>query len=1096
MVLANGRFLWLRLEASLTPDKTGHYLVLTDIDAYKRTESRLYNTEKLLTSLLDFAPVSIYITDTDNRLRLVNRQWENDTQINRATAIGKPLTAIFQEELAQKYQKDNQTVIVNGPHTSEEWTKTPAGHRCYQTIKFPLLDASGEATSVGGISIDITKRKELESELRRRASLAEFQAAIGAALVESGNLQQMLQQCAQIIVDAFDAALARIWVLDEAAEILELQASAGLHTHLDGKRGRVPLGTLQVGHIALGQLPHLSNDIIGDQIVDDPEWAQREGLVAFVGHPLLVEEQLVGTLVMFSTQPLTQEHLQVIGTIANNVALAIKRKRMKAEMHALAGRLTATLESITDSFFTVDKEWRFTYVNQETERIWQRDRDNLLGENLWQMFPPLVGTAFEEAYRRAQALQEAVFFEAFYPPLNRWFAVSAYPSADGLAVYLRDISQQKQHQREQKAVVTVSAALRQAEKQAEMLPIILEQLIVLLQADGAALALYETEGKTAVIKEAAGELRASKGLRLPLDKSITGQVITSGQPYLTSNLQQEEGLYRNDFFGDIKTAVCIPLMAQNDPIGVIWVGRQRPFTPGDIRLLTAIANMVANAIRRSSLHEQTQMQAEQIRQIVDSIPDGVLLLDEQHTLVLANPAARQQLSLLTDSQIGQPLTHLGDRPLTELLTSPPPGSWHNLVAGNNTFEAIARPLTARPTTTGWVMVLRDMTTKRLVQAQLQQQERLAAVGQLAAGIAHDFNNLMAVITLYSQLVAKSPDLSKRDQERLVTVNEQANHAVHMIQQILDFSRRSLLKRQTLDLRPFLKEQIKLLRHTLPEHIEIMWRDDGQQYLIQADPTRIQQAVMNLALNARDAMPDGGRLTISLAHVAAKDDQTKPVAVAPGEWVRLTVTDTGLGIAPEHQDHLFEPFFTTKPADKGTGLGLAQVHGIVAQHGGYITVKSDPGHFTTFHIYLPLLPTENNTITPKEVEINFSGQGELILVVEDDTLLQTALTDYLQMWGYRTISASNGEEALKLLQVEKEPVSLILSDVVMPRMGGINLFRALQAQGSQIPMILLTGHPLEEDMIATLRTEGLQIWLPKPPNLNQLAQAITKLLANG
>jgi two-component system, cell cycle sensor histidine kinase and response regulator CckA len=661
--------------------------------------------------------------------------------------------------------------------------------------------------------------------------------------------------------------------------------------------------------------------------------------------------------------------------------------------------------------------------------------------------------------------------------------------------FLEDITQRKQHEREQEAVFTVIAALRQAENRADMLPIILDQLIFLMQADGASLAAYDGVTHTAVIEAAQGELSHSVGQVLPVDNSLTGTVITSGQLFVSNAIQQEPELYSKEMFGITRAVACIPLLTQDQPIGAIWVGRQNEFSPGDLRLLTAIADMLANAIYRVTLYEQTVTQAAQIKQIINGVPDGVLLLDEQYKLLLANPAAQSHLQLLAKVRVGDTITFLGNRSIDTLLTSPPVGSWHNLMADDNLFEAIARPLSVDSRAAGWVIVLRDVTERQMVQQQLQQQERLAAIGQLAAGIAHDFNNLMAVITLYSQLLTHSSGLTERDRERLATINKQANHAVRMIQQILDFSRRSVLERQSLDLRPLLRDQIELLRRTLPENIEIIWESEAGEFLVQADPTRLQQAIMNLAVNARDAMPDGGRLTLHLECIEVKNRSTQPLTgLRSGKWVRLAITDTGTGIPAEHLDHLFEPFFTTKTPDKGTGLGLAQVHGIVAQHGGQITVASQLAAGTTFTIHLPLLSKTADETTPEAEIIAPRGRGELILVVEDAETLRTALRDYLQMWGYHTLEAAHGEEALALLAEQGEPVSLILSDVVMPRLGGINLFRKLREQGGQIPIILLTGHPLDEEMIAALRAEGLQAWLSKPPNMPQLAQVIESVLA--
>ncbi len=257
----------------------------------------------------------------------------------------------------------------------------------------------------------------------------------------------------------------------------------------------------------------------------------------------------------------------------------------------------------------------------------------------------------------------------------------------------------------------------------------------------------------------------------------------------------------------------------------------------------------------------------------------------------------------------------------------------------------------------------DVTERVWMEEQLRQQERLAAVGQLAAGIAHDFNNIMATIVLYTQMIARSSNLSSQERERVKVINDQAWHATRLTEQILDFGRRAVLKRYPLNLRPLLEEHVKLLRRTLPEHIVIKLACASDEYLIHADPTRIQQMLTNLAVNARDAMPEGGTLNIALAQVVVKEGQDPILPeMEAGNWIRLTVADTGSGITSTALPHIFEPFFTTKEPGKGSGLGLAQVHGIVGQHGGHIHVETQVGKGTSFSIYLPALGMETTVST--------------------------------------------------------------------------------------------------------------------------------------
>jgi len=412
------------------------------------------------------------------------------------------------------------------------------------------------------------------------------------------------------------------------------------------------------------------------------------------------------------------------------------------------------------------------------------------------------------------------------------------------------------------------------------------------------------------------------------------------------------------------SALYVPIKIAGKTIGVMQLQSTRPdaYTQEDIDLLSALANVAAVAIENARLLEKTREQARQMQQTMDTVPEGVLLLGADSDILLVNPPAREYLAALTDAKSGDTLTHLGGRPLAELLTLPPKGLWHEVTTDGRIFEVIARPIEADPTTGGWAMIIRDVTQEREIQQRVQQQERLAAVGQLAAGIAHDFNNILAVVVLYTQIVLRTSTLSAKSQERLQTIDHQAKRATDLIQQILDFGRRAVLERQALNLTHLLEEQAKMLTRTLPENIRLELTHGPDNYLIHADPTRMQQAIMNLALNARDAMPEGGVLRIRLDRTRVGKGEHPPLPEMPvGDWVQVTVSDSGTGIPPEALPHIYEPFFTTKEVGKGTGLGLSQVYGIIRQHEGYMDVKTETDQGTTFTLYLPALRIEGSEI---------------------------------------------------------------------------------------------------------------------------------------
>jgi two-component system, cell cycle sensor histidine kinase and response regulator CckA len=496
---------------------------------------------------------------------------------------------------------------------------------------------------------------------------------------------------------------------------------------------------------------------------------------------------------------------------------------------------------------------------------------------------------------------------------------------------------------------------------------------------------------------------------------------------------------------------------------------------------------------RRQAEEKLRQSKTELQHILDTVPEGVLLLAADGSIRLTNPVADQFLKILVPDGENGRLTRLGNRPLHELLTSPPKGLWHEVTHDDLIFEGIARPIEITPNNDGWVLVLRDITQERDIQRRAQRQERLAAVGQLAAGIAHDFNNILAIITLYTQLTLRTAEMPTRAQERLHTIEQQTKRATDLIQQILDFSRQSVLERRPLDLLPFMENLATLLKRTLPEHIRIDLDHAAETYFIHADPSRIQQVMMNLAVNARDAMPEGGHLQIRLAHVQTEASKAMPVRdMPPGNWVQIEITDSGDGIPPETLPHIFEPFFTTKEVGQGTGLGLSQVYGIVQQHEGYIDVATKVRQGTAFTLYFPVLATGERTADVSDRVSLQPGQGQRLLVVEDDPTIRQALVDSLTFLNYEVVEAANGREALTILAAKADEIALVLSDAVMPEMGGVALFHAMQQQKLTIPAVLLTGHPLSKEM-ENLEALGLAGWLSKPPDLVNLSYLLAKAL---
>ncbi len=395
---------------------------------------------------------------------------------------------------------------------------------------------------------------------------------------------------------------------------------------------------------------------------------------------------------------------------------------------------------------------------------------------------------------------------------------------------------------------------------------------------------------------------------------------------------------------------------------------------------------------------------------------------------------------------------------------------------------------------GLVGIGQDITERKESEKRLRRHEQLAAIGQLAAGIAHDFRNLLTTIILYAQLAQSRLDPTPAAIRYLDGIAGEARKATDLVQQILDFGRRTEIESRPLDLAELVASVITILARTLPEHIHIASEVAPGTLIIMGDAGRLQQALTNLALNARDAMPEGGTLHIRLARITMAPGEAPPLpemvgAPTPPAWIRLTVADTGTGMSEEAYQHLFEPFFTTKEAGKGTGLGLAQVYGIVQLHGGHIDVRNVVGEGVTFHLYLPAvdISTEDTAMATRTAP---PGHGEKLLLVEDNVQLREAGEAILAGLGYQVLTAANGREALDVYR-DRQHIDLLITDLVMPEMGGKALMEALRRDTPQLKALAITGYTEERE--EALLSAGFMAVIRKPFDASSLAQAVREAL---
>ncbi len=555
---------------------------------------------------------------------------------------------------------------------------------------------------------------------------------------------------------------------------------------------------------------------------------------------------------------------------------------------------------------------------------------------------------------------------------------------------------------------------------------------------------------------------------------------------------------------DATSVICAPILSNDKLIATLSVyhSQANAFSQDHLSLLQAICQQVALAYSNARRYQEINRlvdrlgaQQHRLESLIKELPVGLLLFDIDNHLLSSNDAGKVFWEQLNPQMKDGQLVSVAGYAVAELrehFNDPLPLEVSLDTPQRRRFELQTRRIIIG-NTREWLLTIRDVTREREIQERIQMQDRLAVVGQLAAGIAHDFNNIMAAIVIYADLMQSDRTLSSTSKEHLTVIQRQVERASSLIRQILDFSRRSVMEQIELDLLPFVKEIEKLLQRILPETIQTEMAYDASEYLVFADPTRMQQVLMNLALNARDAMPTGGVLRFELKKLSFHPGDTMPSPyLTEGDWIRLSVMDTGIGIPPENLSRVFEPFFTTKGTGKGTGLGLAQVYGIVKQHGGVIDVHSQVGKGTTFHIYLPRQqsdpPFED---TPANTQ-SCDGQGRLVLLAEDDAAIRLAVSAMLEGSNFQVLTAINGVEALQILEDRDGAIDLLVTDLVMPQMSGDNLYHIIQDRWPGIKTLFITGHPLENSS-DDLLTSGKVPWLQKPFSLNEFQHAIRELL---
>jgi len=545
----------------------------------------------------------------------------------------------------------------------------------------------------------------------------------------------------------------------------------------------------------------------------------------------------------------------------------------------------------------------------------------------------------------------------------------------------------------------------------------------------------------------------------------------------------------------------------------------KPFDLTEV--LIRVYNLLEVRLLRLDAESRTELVMEQselairaseirYRRLFETAPDGILILDaDTGQVVDANPFMKNLLGYSQTEFLGRKLWEVGpfkgvsaakitfaelqhkDRIRYEVLPlETKDGQLVEVEFTSNAFLANQKQLIQ--------CNIRDITERRKLEAQIRQSQKMDAIGQLAGGVAHDCNNILAVIQMQADLLKGGGNLSPAQHDFAEEIGSAVQRAAALTRQLLLFSRKEILQLHDLDLNRSLNLITKMLKRILGENIQMQFKFSPQPLFIHADAGMMDQVLMNLAINSRDAMPQGGQLVIetSIAEFDEVAAQQSP-QIRPGKFVCLSVSDTGCGIPAEILPQIFEPFFTTKDVGKGTGLGLATVFGIVEQHHGWIHVYSEPSHGTTFRIYLPWLAgVTEQTVAQNMLVTPMLGGTETILLVEDDAFLRASVSKALTQLGYHLFEAGNGLEALTVWEDHRADIQLLLTDLVMPGgMNGKELGNRLLQESPKLKVVYASGYSAEVASKKFPLEEGVN-FLAKPFQTYKLAQTVRHNLDGG
>ena len=1057
--------------------------------------------EEKFRTLLETAPDALVIADGEGRIVLVNAQTEKMFGIERAHLCGKLMGTLVPAfalgdggEVAPRRFSDLAAKYV-GLSTELVGLRTD-GEEFPLEVRVSSCETFEGAVLSFGIR-DITERKVAEEGLRRTARALRTLSSFNEAMVRAENEQELVEVICRILVQKDGYRMAWVGHLEyDEAKTVHPVAHAGFEegylslvpiTWAENAEGRGPVGTA----IRSGLPATNRNSDSNPAYSLWREEALKRGYASSVAVPLRIGGQVWGALNVYAseTDAFDDTEVSLLSQLANDLAFGMEDIRARAE-HLRAEEklieerhlLHTVLDNLPDLIYFKDREGHFTRINlalarrlgldDPSEAVGKTDSNFLGAEH--------VGESSKDEEEITTTGQPVVGKEekVVWPDGQvTWDSTTKMPLRDGIGNILgtfgisRDITERKQ----------AEEALRESEERFRSL------------VENATAGIYRTspDGHIIMANPALVKMMGYDSFKDLASRNLDEDGF--GPQY--SRRAFREQIERE---GEIRGLEAAWTRTDGSVIFVRESARVIRGQDGSVLYCDGIVEDIT---------EHKRVDAERIRMVtaIEQAAEGVMITDAKGEIQYVNPA----FSAITGYSRAE---ILGKNPRTlqsgEQDATFYENMWHVLRAGRVWHgEVIDRgksgalykeEMTITPVRdesgeiTHFIAIMRDITAQTRLEEQFRQAQKMEAVGRLAAGVAHDFNNLLTIINGYSELMIERLPAEDAMRASATEIRDAGLRAAGLTRQLLAFSRQQVFTPRVLDLNTVVANLQKMLGRLVGEDIEMVFIQGKALGPVRADPGQIEQVVMNLVVNSRDAMPHGGKLSIETRNVEVDETVARGHYPMPaGSYVMLAVADTGCGMDKKTQARIFEPFFTTKDRDKGTGLGLATVYGIVKQSGGFIWVYSEPGHGATFKIYMPVVAEASTASNIDEATARAVG-SETVLLSEDDDKVRSLARIVLEARGYKVLETRNGQEALLLGGEYKRPIHLLLTDVVMPGTGGRELGERLATLHRETRILYMSGYT-DDTVVRHGMLESGAAFLQKPFTPEALAQKVRQVL---